>query len=314
MKFLFLAILILISFYCSSQIEFIFCDTNNSLQNLMKVRYNDKNVFNDFDSAFMKPRKVFVLGITDRQMFLREIPDKIYKFKNLQVLDLSNNQIEIIPDNIKYLKKLKELDLSQNRISKLPRAFCELKNLEILDLDYNDFYEFPVQICYLTNLRKLIISGEGISTIPTGISNLTKLKYLSLCCNLERFPVEILNNSELCSLHISGKKVGIIPDSIVKLQNLEILVIGGVDTISFPTNFYKMKIQSLDISFNNINSIPGVIYKVNTLLFLDVRGNKINYISDDILNLKNLIMLQISNYEDVKCSQKVKEFLVGKIY
>ena len=91
---------------------------------------------------------------------LTEIPDEVYRLKQLRVLDLSYNNLTVIPEAIFKLPHLRTLVISHNYISSLPFA---LSTSPIQDLiaDYNNI-DFILPIT-LTGLRKLIISHNRLN-------------------------------------------------------------------------------------------------------------------------------------------------------
>ena len=91
---------------------------------------------------------------------LTEIPDEVYRLKQLCVLDLSYNNLTAIPEDIFKLPHLRTLVVSHNHISSLPFA---LGKSSILDLiaDYNNI-DFILPIS-LIGLRKLIISHNRLN-------------------------------------------------------------------------------------------------------------------------------------------------------
>jgi hypothetical protein len=59
----------------------------------------------------------------------------IFRFRYLQVLDLSDSCFEVLPSSIGIMKHLRWLDLRRNcRIKKLPNSICKLQNLQPLGL------------------------------------------------------------------------------------------------------------------------------------------------------------------------------------
>jgi Leucine-rich repeat (LRR) protein len=51
---------------------------------------------------------------------LRNLPEEVSTFAHLQILNLSNNQLEELPQSLENLKNLKKLDISNNPIKKTP--------------------------------------------------------------------------------------------------------------------------------------------------------------------------------------------------
>lgn len=91
---------------------------------------------------------------------LTEIPDEVYRLKQLRVLDLSYNNLTVIPEAIFELPHLRTLVISHNYISSLTFA---LGTSPVQDLiaDYNNI-DFILPIT-LTGLRKLVISHNCLN-------------------------------------------------------------------------------------------------------------------------------------------------------
>uniref|UniRef100_A0A8C4YYX3 Ras suppressor protein 1 n=1 Tax=Gadus morhua TaxID=8049 RepID=A0A8C4YYX3_GADMO len=149
------------------------------------------------------------------------VPANISDLKNLEVLNMFNNQIEELPTQISSLQKLKHLNLGMNRLSGLPRGFGSLPALEVLDLTYNNLNEnsLPGNFFYLTTLRALYLSDNDFEVLPPDISKLSKLQILSLRDNdLISLPKEIGDLAQLKELHIQGNRLTVLPPELGNLD------------------------------------------------------------------------------------------------
>uniref|UniRef100_A0A3Q2SWQ3 Ras suppressor protein 1 n=1 Tax=Fundulus heteroclitus TaxID=8078 RepID=A0A3Q2SWQ3_FUNHE len=149
------------------------------------------------------------------------VPPNISELKNLEVLNLFNNQIEELPTQISSLQKLKHLNLGMNRLSGLPRGFGSMPALEVLDLTYNNLNQnsLPGNFFYLTTLRALYLSDNDFEVLPSDIGKLTKLQILSLRDNdLISLPKEIGELAQLKELHIQGNRLTVLPPELGNLD------------------------------------------------------------------------------------------------
>jgi Leucine-rich repeat (LRR) protein len=126
--------------------------------------------FTSLDSALKNPEKVVKLVL--RKQKFEQFPAELWKFPNLQYLDLSKNKITEVPDSISFFKQLQILHLSKNSIEFLPREIGDLSNLMILDINQNELTAIPPQIGKLKKLRYLDLWSNNISIFPEELKDL----------------------------------------------------------------------------------------------------------------------------------------------
>jgi Leucine-rich repeat (LRR) protein len=73
---------------------------------------------------------------------LKQIPNEVFEFPNLEKLILNKNKIKHIPDSLSTLRNLHYLDLSSNYIDSLPPSLSEL-SLDTLIMWDNPIYTLP---------------------------------------------------------------------------------------------------------------------------------------------------------------------------
>ncbi|KAG0903415.1 hypothetical protein G6F34_001141 [Rhizopus arrhizus] len=114
------------------------------------------------------------------------LPRAIGQLVNLEILDVSKNQLEFIPDSIQYLKKLKALNLSKNKLTHIPKTFGQLLHLTVLLLNHNHLTELPNEIAHLHHLEHFDISHNRLKSIPAEITAIRALKkFLADDCPFE---------------------------------------------------------------------------------------------------------------------------------
>ena len=180
---------------------------------------------------------------------LEYIPDKIFEFTNLQVLNLSSNLIKEIPKNIGNLKNLQELYLDRNSITELPEEIGNLKKLKKIIISNNKITKLPDNFYNLENLEIFNISCNHLEMVSDDIKKLDKLEYLYLRNNKLRYiPREI---SKI-------KVVKIFSDSYENLNNLsyecEYLQIENLDKplTNLPTNIQELRLYLPKLKLSEI--------------------------------------------------------------
>ena len=139
---------------------------------------------------------------------LRNIPEQILRFNNLQKLQIHHNRITAIPPELFTLPRIKDIDLSFNSITSLPpdlHSRSLAPSLESINLSNNQLNDLPL---YLKNshIRLLDISSNLFSRVPSCIIQMTHLNTLNISSNIgiEEVPYELGNIRNLTFLGING--------------------------------------------------------------------------------------------------------------
>lgn len=130
------------------------------------------------DSAKKNPDAVVKLVL--RKQKLKEFPVEIFKFKNLQYLDLSKNDIKELPDSIVNFKNLQYLIVSKTGLERLPKNIGQLKNLKHLNVNQNEIRMLPFSIGELNNLEVADLWSNELEYFPESMANMKNLKWMDL--------------------------------------------------------------------------------------------------------------------------------------
>ena len=229
-----------------------------------------------------------ILDLSGNQM--SELPDSVGNLSNLRELDLHFNNIRELPDSIGSLKNLKVFNLSSNRIRELPDSIGGLKNLQDLDLSYNQIGELPESIGGLKNLQDLNLSSNRIRELPESIGSLKGLQTLDLSFNnLNTLPPTIGELKSLQTLNLSNNQINVLPDSLHKLSNLGELYLHNNQISKLPDSIGNLSnLQILNLGSNEISELPPTIGGLKSLQTLDLSFNKLNKLPPTIGELKKL--------------------------
>jgi len=198
---------------------------------------------------------------------LKSFPN--FKSTNLEVLDLSCNELKKCPNLTKF-PNLIEFNASCNNIESLYNNVIELPNMKILNLKANYIKSVPKFSC--CNFDELNLSSNDLTDIP-----------------------EFINNSTVVKLDLANNKIDKVKYRFLNFITGElILSTNGIKSIS---NCDLTNITKLDLSYNNISKFhdnDGIHFK--KLKELNLQNNKMNDLL--ICKIKNLDVLNIS-YNDL---------------
>jgi len=201
--------------------------------------------------SYMNNKKYLASKLDLSNRGLTEIPEEVFKYRNLKKLNLRNNAIKLVSKDIATLKHLKNIDLSNNKISNLGAKFFELVNLEYLFLNNNKLKSFPVQVSKLKKLKNLDLSGNLFSTLPIEVSGFQSLTSLNLTNNqFTEFPFEILSLTQLTHLWIGKNRFAEFPGAGIKslLKNLTHLYCFGA---------FSSTVQQVDPNYAILQNTRG---------------------------------------------------------
>lgn len=130
-------------------------------------------VFSSLDSARTMPDSVIVLSLRGKGL---TTVTGLGSFKNLQVLDLSDNALTTFPVEVLRLSKLLTLDLSGNPIKTVPEEIGSLTQMTRLNLRSTSITMLPAGIGKCVSLSSLDVSKNALVSLP--IKELNRLPLL----------------------------------------------------------------------------------------------------------------------------------------
>jgi Leucine-rich repeat (LRR) protein len=192
------------------------------------------------------------------------IPGNVYTLPNLEILDLSENQLDRLPvevGNVQLLKTTREWEVGVGH----------LKMLRVLKLSRNALEEYPQQLEKCTRLEELYLDGNKVASVPPAVQQNSALQLLRLEGNrLTDLPVSINMLSELRHLDVSSNK----------LTDLTLLP---------PPRGHITQLSALIARDNQITAAPQALSNMLSLRILDLKGNPLGH----NLKLEALRKLQI---------------------
>jgi hypothetical protein len=165
-------------------------------------------------------------------------------------IDLSDNRLASIPPFFFGLQNLRFLSLARNQIH---RISTDIRNCELvmLDLSGNPLEHFPWPLP--PTLERLFLEDCGLTAVSADIVDMPELIELNVARNSI---VKLPRIQSLLSLNISHNKLGSFP----KLPATIVRVDVSMNAITkLPRRLTFQDLQYLDISFNRIGNMPGLL-------------------------------------------------------
>ncbi|MGJ8679170.1 leucine-rich repeat-containing protein kinase family protein [Paraglaciecola sp.] len=171
-----------------------------------------------------------LLGVTKLSLSenLSEFPMEILTLADsLEILDLSNNQLNTLPKELKQLTQLKIIFASNNHFEVLPSVLGECENLEMIGFKTNQIKQVPAE-SLPKNLRWLILTDNNIETLPESLGHRPRLQKLALAGNqLTRLPQSMANLVNLELVRISANQLTECPTQLLDLPKLAWFAFAG---------------------------------------------------------------------------------------
>ncbi len=160
--------------------------SNNSLSTLpkeisqlkkLKIAFISNNLFTSVPDAFKECKNLYMLGLKANQI---EVFDEEILPTSISWLILTDNKIKVLPDSLGDLTQLQKCALAGNQIEILPSTMKACQNLELLRLSANNLQEIPSWLLTLPKLSWLAFSGNPCVSTPEFELNVVDYKDLEV--------------------------------------------------------------------------------------------------------------------------------------
>lgn len=172
------------------------------------------------------------------------LDEAIFGLEALNLLHVSETNLDKIPDLISNLKNLEQLMLYANKINLISNSVGSLEKLKLLDLSRNQITVFPMELCNLANLTTLNLANNNLESFPN-LPKASKLSVINLSNNkLTSFPdICHASLSNLSEIYLKSNQIDHIPDDIIDLISL----------------------KTLNLACNAIKTVPKVVALITKL-------------------------------------------------
>ncbi|MCI5056943.1 MAG: hypothetical protein MRY83_12585, partial [Flavobacteriales bacterium] len=208
---------------------------------------------------------------------LRLSENTLYNFKGLPFLtsvkhlDLAHTPIRILPFEIKEMESLEYLDASRCLIKSI-KALKGAQQLTYLDLNKNKLEEFPEDLD-LWALEYLDVDANKIQTVHGVVKSCPNLSTLHASFETTASLNEIGELKHLEDLELTCDINGPVPLGVGKLEKLRALKMTSCNLFDISVLAKNTALKTLDVSDNNIIQIPEQMSNLKDLEVLNVSNN-----------------------------------------
>lgn len=242
-----------------------------------KYGFPHDQIFTNIDKAHKEAKKVTKLNLSNVDLSLKL--NKMARFKNLKVLQLTNNKIDSLPLKLYNNYGLRYFLSEGNRLEKLAENISNWKMLEVMKLYKVALDSLPFGFSQLKLLKTLEIQSNESDTffVNNVFSNLLSLEELILYkVNLFEFPQQLGKAKDLKGAYFIDCRLSKLDSSFFKCHKLELLVLDQNNLKKIPKKITRLKdLKVLSLKNNKIKHLPEFLSRLTQLEKIELRGNPI---------------------------------------
>jgi Leucine-rich repeat (LRR) protein/serine/threonine protein phosphatase PrpC len=298
-----------------------FPDSISALTNLITLDASD-NVITHLPASFGGLTALRMCQLARNR--LGSLPDSICELRELVDLGVFDNRLDALPPLMGKMSALQSLRVECNFLKALPDAMSALHQLAVLDVGNNLLQEVPPWIAQLSSIVSLNFFANRVTMtapLPPRLGSLARLSslYLSYCNLAQKWAdgtVDAIAVS-LSVLHIDGNDLYRLPTGLSALLNLSELHIGSNQLLALPpwlgtlTRLMRLhapfnrisnllpatrctNLQELNLSHNNLSSVPSEMAALRALVDLDLSNNDLKTLPSELRALPRLALLKLT--------------------
>ena len=257
-----------------SDLELIDFRISRLPKDLARLPVKRLTILNNFPKKKLRlPKNSTITTLTIRGDEQGKLPKSYRRMKNLEVLELSKNNLTKMPV-VKNNDKLTRYELTFNSITVIPSWIGKLKSLKNLNLNNNKVELIKPGIERLKNLEELQLYRNNLKALPPMLYSMASLKVIDLYYNhIYSVTRDIANWKNLEVLYLSNNDLVSIPGEINQLTNLKELYIHHNKLTTIPSLSNLTSLYTLRINDNLLTELPAGIEQMNDLRYFDCAFN-----------------------------------------
>eukprot|EP00002_Diphylleia_rotans_P013050 TRINITY_DN2540_c0_g1_i15.p1 TRINITY_DN2540_c0_g1~~TRINITY_DN2540_c0_g1_i15.p1 ORF type:complete len:474 (+),score=56.51 TRINITY_DN2540_c0_g1_i15:1673-3094(+) len=238
---------------------------------------------------------------------LTDISSLISEWTMCESINISNNKISAIPMEFSSITALTQLNIANNQFAVFPEVLLDMKSLAVLDISGNMFTELPPAFVNLSNLSRLVIAdADGLIKIRRAPADIIGLPCWTRS-DENRYDqnengdgnVTVIACDALRRLRLykfDNESIRDVSSWISRWGKCERINISNNEISSLPEAMSELtNLCHLNVMNNELNGFPMVLLQMTKLVSLDFSYNYLTLMPESIEGLKNLQILQVQN-------------------
>ncbi|KAJ8272786.1 hypothetical protein GJAV_G00093430 [Gymnothorax javanicus] len=261
---------------------------------------------------------------------LGQFPSALCSIPTLTEVNLSCNYLTSVPSTVGSMHSLQTLLLDGNCLRSLPEELGDLPNLSYLGLSFNQFSAVPLVLERLPAVERLCMAGNCLTALELRAFRLLRVKHVDLRLNkiCELLPEEPDFLRHVTQLDLRDNRLQSLDASIFprlevlrcdrnRLASLSLrggplkaLYASGNKLSQLAVSPVPANLTCMDVSRNQLESLPGWLCDIKQLEVLDVSHNCISELPARLFCSSSLRKLLIGHNRLLRLPERVEHTLV----
>ena len=224
------------------------------------------------------------------------LPYNIGSLSNVQLLDVSQNNLNELPKSIRNMKHLRMLYIHDNEFSYIP-DWIEEFTLDLLYAVGNPLQQIPrgiqafamdsilwtklhQELTQLTDVRSMLFQGLPFPCDQRWLAKQTHLQRITFDdCYLWKIPSALEHCNQLEHLRVTGSEDFSLGDEVAFFPQLKTLMLEFGTMRNLPKGLgYCKGLKQVQMSYHEVTRIPSCLQRLRQLERLNFEGNTIHTI------------------------------------
>ena len=211
----------------NNQLDNHSCDVISQISTLRDLKIGSNNLFGELSSSLTNLRNLEVLDVRNNQ--LTSLPAGLAELSRLRILNISQNGFISLPFEFLHRLPITELSASKNKLEGVLIAISdiEMPQLQVLDVSVNTLSSLALGQVKLPSLHQLNCSSNRLTGLPDMTTWKSLLTLAAEDNNISAIPNGFATLTKIKNVDFSGNSLKVLDDEIGRMESLDIFRING---------------------------------------------------------------------------------------